>query len=176
MSLHDDLLEHARRLSELDPVAQTEADCRRSVSAAYYALFHLIVDEAAPLFAADPRLPSDVRSRLESQVRRMFSHTEVRKIVENLRSHELKDFFKVVLDHKNPPRPQQLLDFAKTFVELQKLREQADYDIATSFSASQAKESVSQAREAFQNWNAVKNEPIARAFLASLLLENKGRR
>lgn len=150
MSLHDDLLDHAQRLSELELDIQTEADCRRAVSATYYALFHLVVNEAAPLFATDSLLPESTRERLELQIRRMFTHTEMRGIAENLDpKRDLKAFFKDVLDDTSLKCPPPLRDFAKAFVELQKKRELADYDISAPFSAPQARESVGQARKSF---------------------------
>jgi hypothetical protein len=42
MAYHDDLIEHAVFLSELNlPDDPKQVDLRRAVSAAYYALFHL---------------------------------------------------------------------------------------------------------------------------------------
>src|SRR4051794_35913072 len=75
MGLHDDLLALARRL--VPPFLPTnqpqaliiEADLRRGVSTAYYALFHLLVHEAMARIVADPRLRSRV-GRSESQSHR----------------------------------------------------------------------------------------------------------
>jgi hypothetical protein len=46
MSLHMDLLQQARRLARLDPNRPRQANLRRAVSAAYYALFHYLIDQA----------------------------------------------------------------------------------------------------------------------------------
>jgi hypothetical protein len=46
MAYHDDLLVHAKFLAAL-PDPPHQADLRRAVSAAYYALFHLLTSEAA---------------------------------------------------------------------------------------------------------------------------------
>jgi len=42
MSLHADLLDQAEQLAQLDPRRPKQANLRRSVSSAYYALFHSI--------------------------------------------------------------------------------------------------------------------------------------
>ena len=46
MSLHADLLKQARHLSTKEPSRPSQASLRRAISAAYYALFHRLVDEA----------------------------------------------------------------------------------------------------------------------------------
>ena len=46
MSLHGDLLDQASRLAVQEPRRPRQASLRRAVSAAYYALFHLLVDAA----------------------------------------------------------------------------------------------------------------------------------
>ena len=48
MAYHDDLIQHAVFLSELNlPHEPKQVDLRRAVSAAYYGLFHLLTMEAA---------------------------------------------------------------------------------------------------------------------------------
>jgi hypothetical protein len=47
MPYHEDLIEHALFLATLNPGQPKQADLRRAVSAAYYALFHLLTTEAA---------------------------------------------------------------------------------------------------------------------------------
>lgn len=44
--MHEDLLEQAVRLAELDATRPKQANLRRAISSTYYALFHLLVDEA----------------------------------------------------------------------------------------------------------------------------------
>ena len=64
MPLHDDLLVLATSLVPQYvppyPAAPAEANLRRGVSTAYYALFHLIVGEAMIRIVADPTLRSRV--------------------------------------------------------------------------------------------------------------------
>jgi hypothetical protein len=44
--VHEDLLEQAVRLATLDAKKPKQVNLRREISSAYYALFHLLVDEA----------------------------------------------------------------------------------------------------------------------------------
>ena len=66
MSLHHDLLEQAKHLTGRERGRPKQASLRRAVSTAYYALFHLLVDEATRCWSSDPKL-----RRL---VGRAFSH------------------------------------------------------------------------------------------------------
>jgi hypothetical protein len=43
--VHEDLLEQAERLATFDVRKPKQANLRRAISAAYYAVFHLLVDE-----------------------------------------------------------------------------------------------------------------------------------
>ena len=45
MSLHADLLRQARQLALKEPRRPSQASLRRAISASYYALFHLLIDE-----------------------------------------------------------------------------------------------------------------------------------
>ena len=60
MSLHADLLEQAEQLAQLDPRRPKQANLRRAVSSAYYALFHLLTSEASALYAGEPGLASRI--------------------------------------------------------------------------------------------------------------------
>ena len=51
MSLAQDLLDQADHLVNMDGANPKQASLRRAVSTAYYALFHLLVDEAVSNWA-----------------------------------------------------------------------------------------------------------------------------
>ena len=44
--MYKDLLEQALRLAKLDAKKPKQANLRRAISSAYYALFHMLVNEA----------------------------------------------------------------------------------------------------------------------------------
>jgi hypothetical protein len=58
MSLHANLLQQAEHLAQLDPTRPTQANLRRAVSSAYYALFHLLASETSAVNAVQPGLAS----------------------------------------------------------------------------------------------------------------------
>ncbi len=73
MSLHSELLKQARFLAQKEPKKPTQASLRRSVSASYYALFHLLVDEAPRLM-----LSGHGRRPLRDCLARAFQHSSMK--------------------------------------------------------------------------------------------------
>ena len=102
-----DLIEAARVLAESAPGDPTQARLRRAVSTAYYAVFHCLAATAADLFIGRQRTPAWHR------VYRAVEYGRVRNACREV--HAMREF------------PVEIRNFAKTFVELQIARQQADY-------------------------------------------------
>jgi hypothetical protein len=94
MSIPRDLLGQAEHLVELDPKRPKQANLRRAVSSAYYALFHLLVEEAAASLVVD----RDLR-RL---VRRAFDHAEMKDAAKAFGSASLPKSIAAVAGTKVP--------------------------------------------------------------------------
>jgi hypothetical protein len=140
-----------------------EANVRRAVSSAYYALFHLLVRDAVANWNQ-----ADHRSRLA----RIFDHkrmkdasTAILKEIGSVRNAESVD-------------PEQAIRFrlatvAQAFVDLQQARHKADYDIAEPFQPLDAAVDVAQSRLAFLTWAEVRDEPLAQGYLYTLLFKDR---
>ena len=102
-----DLIETARSLTEISPRRPSQANLRRAVSTAYYAMFHCLAGCAANLIIGRVRKPA------WHQMYRALEHGKARNACEDKRP--MAAF------------PQEVRHFAKTFVILQKARQQADY-------------------------------------------------
>lgn len=117
-----DLIETARGLTEKPSVGvleggapsheerpgrPTQADLRRAVSTAYYALFHCLAGGGADLIIGANRSPAWY------QVYRALEHGRARNAC--LQKRAMQRF------------PPEIQDFADVFVDLQKARHQADY-------------------------------------------------
>ena len=76
MSLHSELLKQAYSLARKEHKKPTQASLRRSVSASYYALFHLLVDDATRLM-----LSGHGRSSLRDSLARAFHHSAMKQAV-----------------------------------------------------------------------------------------------
>jgi hypothetical protein len=164
MSLHDDLLEQAMHLVDREPRRPKQASLRRAISTAYYALFHLLVDEATKMLVSDPSL-----RRL---VGRAFIHDEMRQASISFRSAGLPPHVDAVCGVPVPPELQRV---AEIFAELQDARHEADYKLDRTFTRADSRYLVDRAGQAFQAWQAIRSEPIAKVYLASLLLGRRWR-
>src|SRR5579864_8426292 len=82
MPLHHDLLSLARELVDRNPAAPVDADLRRGVSTAYYALFHLLVHEATTRLVAPVALRPRVARSFDHRVMRIVCD-EYAKLVPN---------------------------------------------------------------------------------------------
>ncbi len=71
MAYHDDLLQQAIDLAHKNPIAPTQADLRRSVSTADYALFHLLVSETVTHWSL---------ASSRDALGRMFEHSLMKKV------------------------------------------------------------------------------------------------
>jgi len=65
----------------------------------------------------------------------------------------------------------QLQNVAATFVDLQELRHDADYDNSRAWTRTEVLEDIRLVRLAFASWKAVEKEVIAEDFLLQLLIQ-----
>jgi hypothetical protein len=151
------LLELARELVAGRP---NRAKLHRAGSTAYYALFHLLIQEGTRLVRVDP----DLR-RLAG---RAFDHGTMRKVANQVRSGNLPNRVAEVFPVAVPP---ELKRVAEVFVAIQGRRHEADYDIGRpTFTKSEVQGFISEVEDAFVKWRAVAGQPVAKAFLIALLL------
>lgn len=153
MSFADDLLEQAYYLLNKDGNNPKQASLRRAVSTAYYALFHLLIDEAVGKWG----IPHQ-----RSALARTFEHGSMAKVCE-----ESVNGFYIA---QQPVALAPLKDVAQTFSELQQKRLIADYDNSTVWTKANTETSVGNADTAFKNWKLVRSLPEAQDFLIYLFL------
>ena len=106
-----DLIEAARALVESDGAPPTQARLRRAVSTVYYAMFYTLAASAADLFIGTER------SLAWHRVYRALEHGRARRACQQ--GQAMREF------------PEEVRDFARAFVVLQKARQQADYALDT---------------------------------------------
>lgn len=140
--MHEDLLSVARQLAQLDHGRPRQATLRRSVSTAYYALFHALCDTCVKQTVGWKRRV-DFWAPI-SPIYRAIDHGSARRLFLTLRSsrHAVG----------------QLKRLADLFVELQDARLRADYDPATRLTRGQAIEYTSDAEEAIRMLDGLNSE------------------
>ena len=135
MAYHDDLLQQAIELVHRDPMNPKQVDLRRAVSAAYYALFHLLISETVSNWS---------RASSRDALGRMFDHGMMKKVSSRISNSQLFPF-----TGEDPVVAQNLKRVAQSFVQLQDKRHIADYDNATFWTLTEALTEVTTATKAF---------------------------
>jgi hypothetical protein len=141
MPLPQELLNLARELVDRNPAAPVEADPRRGVSTAYYALFHLLVQEATTRIVAV--------AALHPRIARSFDHRVMRLVCQEYARLTPNAAGILLLAGQIVPRAIQ--DIATAFVALQQARHQADYDTGALIVQLQAQADVTRAENAFHD-------------------------
>jgi uncharacterized protein (UPF0332 family) len=163
MSFSTDLLAQARHLATREPKRPKQASLRRALSAAYYALFHLLSADAAALFAPKP---------LRSKVKRVLQHGAMKNVCEQIAHGRLSGPLSRSL---TDPVEADLRAVATTFVEMQQLRHQADYDMDYLPIRTDVLQKILMTEQAFAKWASVRQNPNSIIFLASLLFHDRWR-
>jgi uncharacterized protein (UPF0332 family) len=165
LSLHLDLLEQARHLALREPQKPRQASLRRAVSAAYYAMFHMLAAVGASRLA--PTSPRGLRL----QVRRAFAHADMKKVCKSFANGRLASLPENTRHLVVDPIEREIQFLADQFVQLQEARHSADYDLFPSFTRTEALQQIASAEQAFSGWNKVRQCPNASVFLAALMLQ-----
>lgn len=150
-----DLLAQADRLARMGPRRPRQADLRRSISAAYYSLFHALARNGADVLVGTAR--ANRPNRAWSQVYRGLNHGEAKSACERIR---------------NMPFPQGIKDCAEAFVQLQERRHDADYNPLETFTRADALTAVAVARDAVTKLRASALND-RRAFAVQLLFKKR---
>ncbi len=69
--------------------------------------------------------------------------------------------------------PPTLMNVAKTFVDLQEARHEADYNLSKSFTRQEALAIVRRVEQAFVDWSGIRQDDFARTYLGCFLLWDK---
>jgi hypothetical protein len=160
MDLIDDFFSHAVRLAAPENPSETQqVDFRRAVSAAYYAVFHLLTMTAAELWAA---------GRDRYRFARLLDHGELKNASVAL-PNKLKESLGDNASPDDQKTAQTLATIAKNFVALQQDRNSADYDNSREWSYTEVENVILRAHDVYMGWIRVSKTPLAEAYLLDLL-------
>lgn len=152
--MSDDLIATARRLARANPRRPRHADLRRAVSTAYFALFHTLARQCADLFVGVGAARSEAAW---VHVYLALAH----------------GFAKNACIQVGKMRfPQDILNFADSFVSLQEERHRADYYPRARYSRAETLILISNAAQAIARLKKAPR-PDKRAFAALVLLKRR---
>lgn len=157
----DELLQQADALA--GGSAPTQADLRRAVSAAYYAVFHFCLTASAELVCGT----ASRSSAAYSLVYRSIDHARLRNLCDQLRKTNPQGVAIVPTSGFGA-----IADFARVTFNLYEQRIRADYEPSIDFTANEAKLSISEARQAM-TWFQSCPEEQQKAFLTMLLFRQR---
>jgi hypothetical protein len=163
MSLAEELLTQARFLASLDPHTPVQANLRRAVSSAYYAVFHLFSAEvAAQIVSVGP-------SGLRDRTQRALNHNSMYRAAESFSQSGIRPRNLPADIDLSGPISAELTSIAKGFKQLQDERHAADYEVSRSFDRIEVLALVKIAEDVFADWGREKGSGNAPVFLASLM-------
>jgi uncharacterized protein (UPF0332 family) len=163
-----DLLEQAEALATLDKGKPKQANLRRAVSAAYYALFHYLVDQSCQAILGTQHSRRGYRQSLA----RAFAHGTMKDACGSFSSTQLpvaiaKPIPKGAKGRRGIPPEVQVI--ASAFKELQQKRHLADYDLSERFKRSEVLALVEQVETVIAQFDAAPASDCRQFFLACLL-------
>ena len=154
-SLATDLIITAQRLAKASASKPRQADLRRAVSTAYYALFHALAKDAADMLVGSVR--TNRSNKAWSQAYRALEHGFAKNGCKQARNLGFTHFLTICAD---------------AFVELQELRHAADYDPDMRFGRDETLALVRKAEEAIASLEQASKKD-RRAFAVHLLLKRR---
>lgn len=164
MSIHRGLFQQARRLARLDPMRPQQANLRRAVSAAYYALFHYLIDQACRTSIGTQQAQTPFRQ----VIARGFEHGSMKQACKSFAGGTLPQGVARGLP-AGFSIPNHLQNVAQTFVELQEQRHLADYDLSQMYSRAEVVALVQQAEQARIQFDQLTDRTMKKFFLACLM-------
>jgi uncharacterized protein (UPF0332 family) len=153
MAFADDLPTQAYHLANKERKNPKQASLHRAVSTAYYALFHLLIDEAVGNWSI---------ARQRRILARTFDHGKMKSVCED----HVKNFY----SSGKPAAGLQLKNVAHTFTILQQQRHTADYDNAFQWSRKNATSQIDLATDAFRDGGDIRTTEDAQDYLLHLFL------
>jgi hypothetical protein len=157
VGLAQDLLQQANHLATYEGSSPSQAALRRSVSTAYYALFHLLVQDASQRWQGSVAAVSGLE--------RAFNHGPMKTSSIQFRDSNWTDWQGII-----QPIPAGLQSVARAFVDLQEERHTADYNNHKQWALADVQTLLDTATAAFQDWLTVRTHPMAGNYLLSMLL------
>ena len=166
MTFESDLLEQAKDLAEKEPQKPKQASLKRAVSAAYYALFHFLVSEAASFM-----VKGTGQKGIRLVFQRAFVHGHMKKVAVSFAGGTVPDHWKGPMARQ--PVSRELKQVSTAFVDLQAARHEADYDLTHHLSRKDALDLIERSKRAITAWRKIRGTLEANVFLAALLVNER---
>jgi uncharacterized protein (UPF0332 family) len=165
--VHDDLFAQALMLARADAKKPKQANLRRAVSSAYYAMFHFLIDASSSLIFGTQHAQAPYRQVLG----RAFAHGVMKAACVGFAGGTLKDAAIKGLPRDAAgayPIHPDMRGVARAFADLQEKRHLADYDRTERFRRSEVLFFIEQAQARIAKFAQLPMSDDKRFFLACL--------
>jgi uncharacterized protein (UPF0332 family) len=165
--VYADLFAQAEALARLDVKKPKQANLRRAVSSAYYAIFHYLVEESCRVVFGTQHAQAPFRNVMA----RAFAHSVMKSACTGFGGGTLKD---AVI--KGLPRDasgnyaivKAIKEIGETFAEMQEKRHVADYDRSERFERSEVLTLIEEAKDRVAKFDALPMSDDKKFFLTCL--------
>ena len=167
----DVLIERAERTIPSGPGAPSQAELSRSVSDAYYAVFHYVTDQVAVHLMGSSTTAECRAAR--NLLARSVTHTSLSNALRKLSSGPFAGRLVDGLSKQQgrlPECPPETVDFSLILMNLQKLRYAGDYDWNQVLTKREAIDAVEDARRAVELFDAIPAGDLGRRWFLSVLV------
>ena len=168
--LHRQFLSQARRLARTDSRRPRQGNLRRAVSAAYYAIFHFLIDRSSRFLVGS----TGQREQFRKATARAYAHGEMAAAAKTFCGGTLPAAVQRSVGTLTIPR--ELRDLASRFLDAQDQRHLADYDLSVTFLRGDVIDLIGNIEQAVHDWDRVRSHPASQFFLVCLLVWDRIRR
>ncbi len=147
-TLHGQLLEQALHLATRDRTRPKNANLRRAISSAYYALFHLLIQEATERFLPARTTEGRIHA-LRKTLSRSLTHNDMKKTSRLFAGLDKSwPVWLGPLVGKPADIPAEVRALARAFVHLQEARHEADHNTTRAFTRQEVRLFIDEASAA----------------------------
>jgi len=163
-ALYQQLIVQARKLACMDKRRPGQGNLRRSVSTAYYALFHFLIEQSCRQHVGGAQADEGFRTLMW----RAFSHGVMYDAAKTFAGGTLPKI--VTRSVGSLTVHPDLKALSQLFLDAQDQRHQADYDMTIRFVRAEVEGLIDRIEQAFARWPGIQNQNSSRLFLMALLL------
>lgn len=159
--IHEQLLAQSLQLAGSEPRRPLQASVRRATSAAYYALFHFVIEEIGRHLVGASIDGRDLRHALG----RSLDHGTLKECFDRfLRTSAAlpEALLRCLRDRIGPS--DEMMFVAESFLELQSMRKRADYDLGVRITRPEAERAHWLAEQSILRWSQMRGTREAQVF------------
>lgn len=166
MTIPGDLLDQAKTLARIAPKKPKQANLRRAISSAYYALFHYLSEEAVKGFigTAHQRKPH------RDLARRAIGHARLKEVCSEFLKSTPRQLLPPFWAPAHISTNSDLMTICENLIDLQEFRHRADYDFSVPVTKSKALDACRKPEDAMGAWKRLRQGHLSASTLFAMAI------